>query len=325
MARHGGLRLATSLVMVILSARSRAALLVTLQGETSQRKLAKPVSRRRFPTQRFADKPIVAALSDEIADLAETGKSTLLLITQLGRRLLSAGLPPRYVSRALRELRDHRLDLGDQDADRLGDHEQLAQHFVFEYRRSRWIGRRPFIGYTVLPVVSLFVAWNVYFAVTLLPVILMHPEMGDYDWTAHTMYETHPLVVLVLSAIYFGGKVIPFAAATWMFFRLSKNSGRGIGWMLFATAIFSFVGFFGIRSAMSIPISPGSEGMHFALEIGDLEEQIFHYGEQLAQGLAPILVALALIARSRRHGAFELESVRMNSDRLDAAGGAEAL
>lgn len=230
-------------------------------------------------------------------------------LLQLGRRLLCAGLPPQYVARTLRELRDHQHDLGDQAAVRLGEPEQIAQHLIVEYRRSRWLGRMPLLGYTILPIILLFVAWNVYFALTLLPLIVTHPEMGEYDWAAHTMYETHPVVVVLLNAIYFGGKVIPFAVATWMFFCFSKNSGRGIVWMLLATAIFSLTGFFGIRSAMSIPTAPGSDGAHFALEIGELEEQIFHYGEQLAQGLTPILIALALIARNQHtRGAFDLDS-----------------
>lgn len=186
------------------------------------------------------------------------------------------------------------------------------------------MGRLPMLGYTIFPMLLLFLVWNVYFAITLLPVIVLHPEMADYDWSAHTMYETHPFTVFLLSAIYFGGKVIPFAAATYVFYRLAIRSGRQTRWLVLATIVISLIGLFGIRSAMSIPTTPGSDGAMFGLEIGELEEPIFHFGEQLAQGLTPILILLALVARNKSlHGALLLEAARLGSKQMNAACGAE--
>lgn len=221
---------------------------------------------------------------------------------RLRQKLAASGLPTDYVARTLRELRDHSDDLTDGDkssqkscevGETLGDLDKLSEFIITEYRRSNWLGRRPVLGFVFFPGLMAFALWNLYFVITLVPVILFSSDLGDYDWATQSIYQTHPLTVALLTLVYFGGKVVPFAFASWVFLRMANRSGRRVRWKVTGIVVMSVLAMFFMRAAIGIPIQPGPDGLHFALEIGTLEHQIYHVGEQFAQGVTPILIGLA--------------------------------
>lgn len=257
------------------------------------------------------------------------------ILKQVEGQLLQAGLPRDYVARSIRELRDHEHELGaEEDLNRvkhMGDPDELSEHFITAYRRQSWVGRMPWLSFTVLPIAMTFVTWNLFFLLTLLPVILCNPHMDNYDWATQSMYQTDPGLVFLLNVIYFASKILPFAVATILFLRIAERSGRNRRWSFVAIGIIAAIGLFAFRASFHIPVGPGAHaigGADFSLEIAnfDFENKILHIGEQIAQGVTPLLVGIGFFffQLQRKQKAQEDSGARELLFRLGTAEGSRA-
>lgn len=220
--------------------------------------------------------------------------------TRLARKLILAGLPAQYTARTVRELDDHLADMDGPQQD-IGDLDVLADQLVIEYRKSRFLGRHPLLGHVLIPLLLLVLCWAIYFLSTAITVVLLTPEIEHYDWSASTMYDTHPFTVATMKTIFFAGKVIPFAIATWIFGSWTMRSGRSKLWLSVATICMATFALLLVGSHLTIPRAANQGSASFTLAIGPSDEEDGERNTlgQLAQAITPLIVGGIFLRRMR--------------------------
>lgn len=168
-------------------------------------------------------------------------------------RLARHGLPADRIDRVAHELAEHWLDLraaaldrtsspaeADESAnERLGSPEHLASEVISGLKRSSWLGRHPFAGLCLLPLL-------------LAPLVMgaiAGPLWGLDRWIHFTHWGSasgqpnERLIVGALLGLYYAAS---FGASAWICWR-TWRSGLGLRWVLAMcswSALASFVRFF---------------------------------------------------------------------------------
>lgn len=145
--------------------------------------------------------------------------------------MINAGIPRRRRLRLLDEYRDHRAELerelresgigsnrvDEEAAARLGVPEVLAQVALERLRSETFTGRRPALGFTLLPLLSLLVVLAIVLAVTLAPWVFV-----GQDRMVEVLGAVWPVILYIVPAV---GGVWWYCAA------LERGRGHGYAWL----------------------------------------------------------------------------------------------
>ena len=130
----------------------------------------------------------------------------------------------------MEELEDHQQDIVDEHGMMvshgigLGNHKDLADRIVTEFRASRFVGRHPVLAFVITPIPLVIAAWM---GVGLGLALLSSPLVEAVGTTGRNVG---------VYAIYLGLRFVPFIAAALLLCRLAYRSGRG-GWSFVACVL----------------------------------------------------------------------------------------
>lgn len=162
-------------------------------------------------------------------------------VEELREQLARQGLPPSYIDRLVAELKDHYLDILEEDrsmeatgtqgsSDRLGQPAALAEITATEYRRASFCRQYPILTFAVLPIPVQVVLWLVFYSTAI-------------GVTHFVRFESVPTLA-VLEVIMFGLLLAPPALAAIIFCRLARLSGQSWRWSMLSCGILAALGGF---------------------------------------------------------------------------------
>ena len=241
----------------------------------------------------------------------ENGMDSQPLFDRLRKELAQRGLPPRYIKRVVRELRDHQEDIQEEPAaagnfsgcegaslpPRLGEPIRLAEAIAAEFRSATFVGRHPAVTFLTVPIPLTFLAWLCF-------TILFGMAMGSFkaqEQGRGTLQWSPPLIWCGLT-LYYATLVLPSALAAWLCCRWAYRSGRGT----WSVAGFALIAIFAGSMATSIHLSaiPFKSWMGVGSVL--LIPFVGHAGvdvviaQQLMQMAAPLGIMAFFFLRQRR-------------------------
>jgi hypothetical protein len=235
---------------------------------------------------------------------------------RLEDELARRGVPARYRTRLLTELRDHADDLTDREGlkmsnealleERLGEPEVLATQAAEEYRRRRWVSRHPLLVFGLLPIPTLVVACAV---------LVMAYGLVSYGLLSLFVSDVNdlprPVTIAFAYTLAWGIRFVPFVLLAIMFSRLYLRNKVNRWW--FIVAAFQILLMAGsLVSSIQYSDEPGksafSLGFAWApMPVGDGWELPFMSilgWMQLVQITVPALVGLGMFRLARRRQAM---------------------
>ena len=170
-------------------------------------------------------------------------------------RLARHGLPADRIDRVAHELAEHWLDLraaaldrtgspAEADAganERLGSPERLATEVIAGLRQSSWLGRHPFVGMCLVPLLLTPLVMGAIAG----PLWGMDRWIHFTHWGAATGQPNEHLIAGALLGLYYTASI---GASIWICWR-TWSSGLGLRWVLAMcswSALASFVRFFNV-------------------------------------------------------------------------------
>src|SRR5262249_52472400 len=153
----------------------------------------------------------------------------------LFQELNRQGLPPQYVRRVVRELKEHQDDLRDEGSEaaleantggsaaagRLGDPQQLADTIASSFRARHFSGRHPIWAFVVAPIPLVLLGWIALWVAFLCLELLLASMVGE-----EYFHEHHGLVAAGVTVFSYLNRVVPSAMAALVLCRLARRSGR---------------------------------------------------------------------------------------------------
>lgn len=213
-------------------------------------------------------------------------------LENLRRELAHKNLPPFYVERIVEELSDHLTDFMEDrmstDAKdlrsvvaRLGTARDVATAAHSEYQRTSFWGRHPFLGFIVLPVVALPLAWAAAFAVVLLIAQRLGLGTGGNASPALSAWANW-----ATPGVVFGLLFTPIVVIAALICRQGGRSGVNWKWTVIACSVVAVVG----GTAMANVVLPhgNSHGtMHFGFGLSQVPSvaQTIQFAVPLALGI----------------------------------------
>jgi hypothetical protein len=234
------------------------------------------------------------------------------LFDRLRNALAQRGLPPRYIQRVVRELRDHQEDIHEEPAaaddsssgedgsspPRLGDPVRLAEAIAAEFHAATFVGRHPAIAFLTVPIPLTFLAWfcfTVLFGVAMGFFKVQEQGRGTLEWSP-------PLIWCGLT-LYYASLVFPSALAAWLCCRWAYRSGRGT-WSLPGCALIAL--FAGSMTTLihlsAVPMKSGVTVWSVLLIpfMGHAPGVELAIAQQLLQMAAPLGIMAFFFVRQRR-------------------------
>jgi len=211
-------------------------------------------------------------------------------LEEMGRRMVSRGLPAKYVRSFVEELKDHLSDLSEESSDsepRLGDKNLLEHDAVASFRSRSLFGRRPLLGFLGVPVPLAIAVWVTFYAVAFLIIRLAYGPLEAFpreELAASTLLVT----------LYYLGKIVPPAITASQLGRFAQRSGQTSSWLLCSICVLSLFCFFGLNSHIELPSVDSSEGV-FSLGLLFWPSNAKLFFSQLVQSLVPLAIGTVFL------------------------------
>lgn len=166
----------------------------------------------------------------------------------VGRRLLVQGVPPAYVRRTVRELRDHVEDMereadlcpcagGAVTCERMGDPTKVAHAILHEYRQRVWLARYPWITSVILPVLLSALVLIAYFLLCFGLYLPLVAWITDTDLSCFARGPLQQWHVYTLWSMHLVGCIFPGAFVVGVLGRWGCRLGHRWTWSAASLAI----------------------------------------------------------------------------------------